>query len=135
MKLTLVLTLLTLLVTATVGKPTKPRTFRLRADRKAPAPVNTFGFLDLRLGWYAAPGANYHAYIEPYGNRTEPGQEGWGKCHDATTPQDILYAHGQRSRHLMGDADAMVIGGFVPLTVRRCISCSAEIRRAIRYRH
>ncbi|KAA8894527.1 hypothetical protein FN846DRAFT_973610 [Sphaerosporella brunnea] len=72
-------------------KPHKPRTFRLRADQRAPAPVNKFGFLDYRLGWYASPAQNYHAYIEPYGNRTTPGQEGWGKCHDASNPAAILW--------------------------------------------
>jgi len=99
MKLPIIFTLFTLLL-ATVFAREKQctpgscryRTFRLRADTRAPAPINTFGYLDWRLGWYAMPERNYRGYIEPYGNRTDPSQAGWGKLHDASAPESILYA-------------------------------------------
>ncbi|KAI5840605.1 hypothetical protein BZA05DRAFT_406148 [Tricharina praecox] len=99
MKPSILFTLLSLLLFATVfaqegrcgpGRP-RYRTFRLRADTRAPAPINTWGYLDWRLGWFATPGRNYRGYIEPYGNRTDPSQAGWGKLHDASAPENILW--------------------------------------------
>ncbi|KAI5816080.1 hypothetical protein BZA77DRAFT_344567 [Pyronema omphalodes] len=67
------------------------RTFRLRADTKAPASISSLGFVTSGYGFSKTPSTPWRGYIEPYGNRTEPGQEGWGTLHDVMMPGSIVY--------------------------------------------